>query len=161
MYGFFSEIAQKFRGIFSSEPRLNTVYSDQFKLSLKDAEKLEKAFKFYLFCRQKGRDRCTDEIQQRLTHAGHVAFSLITTYMNEREFKLEYMEFINNEIKELMDLSGDLKELTVQPSQIDDLQLNNDARFRFTDEEENRRYTIEYYPEERECKVVVEEGIED
>lgn len=115
-----------------------------YELEQKEIERLEKALQCYLFCRQKSREHCPVDVQKRLTHMGHVAFSLIAAFMEEREFKMEYMEFINDEIAAFSAMESDskLNELSIPPTQIGEIALKPNAAFRFSDQESGKSYEL-------------------
>ena len=126
--------------LFGAQKKI--VAQDTYELDQKEFEKLEKALKCYLFCRQKSRKECPDEIQERLIHAGHIAFSLVATFLEEREFKMEYMEFLNDEIAAYCAMESQLSMLAIPPILIDEIDLKQPASFRFSDEESGKRYSL-------------------
>jgi len=115
-----------------------------YELEQKEMERLEKGLQCYLFCRQKSRENCPAHLQERLTHMGHVAFSLIAAFIEEREFKMEYMEFLNDELAAFCALKSEskLNELTIPPTQIGEIALKPNAAFRFSDQESGKLYKL-------------------
>ena len=149
-------LLHKLKNLFSasgevSTPNVGSEADWDAVLALDDREQehFERALKFYFFARQVDRKRCDEELQERLTHAGHVAFSMITGFLEERRFQIEYMEFINAEVPELMQCSEQrLAPLSIKPNEILEMELNDIIRWQFRDEESGKQYRLEYLPEE-------------
>jgi len=120
-------------------------------LEERDHQFMVKAIKFYLFSRQMNRDQYHDELRDRMIHDGNVAFSLLTTYVDEGRFALEYMEFINDEIKTLRTLPESiLNSLTIPPRHIDDIELQEQVKLSFTDSDAGTKYWLIYIPEQQQ-----------
>ncbi|MEX0720200.1 MAG: hypothetical protein WD059_06000 [Balneolaceae bacterium] len=109
---------------------------------------LEKAMKFYFFSRQQDVRKLNSELQERLNYSGQVAYSLIITFLNEGNLKIEYMDFLNEEIKTMRSLDSKLlKKLLIKPQEIDEMELNQNISIKVFDEDHSRDLEITYKPE--------------
>ncbi|HET8864494.1 MAG TPA: hypothetical protein VFM80_02280, partial [Gracilimonas sp.] len=87
---------------------------------LNDRDKIlfEKALKFYFYARQQDVGKLNSQLQNRISYAGQVAYSLIITFIREESLKLEYMDFLNEELKTMQQLDAELLEpLMIKPGQ--------------------------------------------
>lgn len=117
---------------------------------LNDRDKLlfEKALKFYFYARQQDVGALNSELQERFNYAGQVAYSLIITYIREGSLKLEYMDFLNEEIKTMRSLDKKfLKPLMIKPSEIDEIEFNQTVKLKFYDEDDQQDYAVIYDPD--------------
>lgn len=145
-------ISQRLRSLFQSTKPVQPSPDDWQYISLeeRDHQFMVNAIKFYLFTRQMNRDDFHEEIRERMIHDGNVAFSLITTFVDEARFALEYMEFINDEIKTLRTMPENvLDSLTIPPANIGDIELQKEVKLSFTDTDEQIRYWLIYIPEKQ------------
>lgn len=118
---------------------------------LNDRDKilLEKALKFYFFARQVDVKRLSKDVGKRLQYAGSVAYSLLITYAREGSLKIEYMDFLNQELKMMLSSENSTYDaLQIKPSEIDDIELMRETKLSFYDEDENSDSQLIYYPEE-------------
>lgn len=109
-----------------------------FKKSLDTQQQayLEKAVQFYLFSGQREITKLPDTVQDRFRNNRRVAYSLIKTFITEGEFKPEYMQFLNDELKELRTISHKIvKVLLITPSQLHEIELSQKLQMNFNDEE--------------------------
>lgn len=123
---------------------------DTYSKILNDRDKLlfEKALKFYFYARQQDVRALNSQLQERFNYAGQVAYSLIITYIREGNLKLEYMDFLNEEVKTMQGLDQKyLKPLMIKPDEIDEIEFNQKVRLKFFDEDDNKDYTVIYDPE--------------
>jgi len=148
-------ILKKIFGSTSRQKRTEVLEKQQLDLDEQEVETLEKALKFYIFCRQQSSEDCSEEIKKRLKHSGHVAFSMIITFLEEREFKLEYMQFINSEWVEYVQAEAKFSPLTIPPSEIEKIELREQARFQFADRETGKLYNLRYRKAEKSCEYVI------
>jgi len=122
----------------------------QFKQTKLDGQEkmlFEKAIKFYFFSRQKGIKKLPDKITARFKHNGHVAYSLIIKYLEDQKFHVEYMDYLNREIRELLSADTDVWEpLQIAPQYIDDIQLQDPTSLSWTDEQEGKNFELRYRP---------------
>lgn len=118
-------------------------------LNERDKILFEKALKFYFFSRQQDIRRLQSSLQKRLNYTGSVAYSLLITYIREGKFKLEYMDFLNEELKTLLSLDSNLfKKLHIKPGEIDEIELNEKIQLKFYDEDLASDLMMEYRPEQ-------------
>ncbi|MFN1834512.1 hypothetical protein AB2B38_004565 [Balneola sp. MJW-20] len=117
---------------------------------LNDRDKIlfEKALKFYFFSRQQDANKLNSELRERFRYAGQVAYSLIITYLKEDRLRIEYMDFLNDEIKTLRSVDADLlKQLMIQPDEIDEIEFNQSVSIKVHDMDEGADVVITYDPE--------------
>lgn len=118
---------------------------------LNDRDKilLEKALKFYFFARQVDAKRLSKDVGERLHYSGSVAYSLLITYAKDGSLKIEYMDFLNQELKLMLSSENSTYDaLQIKPSEIDDIELMRETKLSFYDEDENSDSQLIYYPEE-------------
>lgn len=117
---------------------------------LNDRDKIlfEKALKFYFYARQQDVRSLNSQIQERFSYAGQVAYSLIITYIREGNLKLEYMDFLNEEIKTMRGLDEKhLEPLMIKPGEIDEIEFKQTVQLKFHDEDEQQDFAVIYNPE--------------
>lgn len=108
----------------------------------------EKALKFYLFARQIDAKHLQKDTAERLYYSGSVAYSLIYTYVNTGNLKIEYMDFLNEELKRMLKSEKNVyKILQIKPDEIDDIQLMRETKLSFFDEDEQENLQLIYYAE--------------
>lgn len=105
----------------------------------------EKALKIYLFSRQHDVSKLQDDLKQRIRYLRNVAYSLIIRFLREDTFHFEYMDFINDELKTLQSLPGHTSLLMIKPEEVDEIELQEPARFLFKDEEDETEYKVIYH----------------
>ncbi|XWN37638.1 MAG: hypothetical protein ROO71_01675 [Balneola sp.] len=115
---------------------------------LNDRDKIlfEKALKFYFFARQVDSKRLSHDVSERLYYTGSVAYSLVITYAKSGSLKIEYMDFLNQELKTMLS-SGDkvYEPLQIKPAEIDGIELMKKTKISFFDEDENSDSELIYY----------------
>jgi hypothetical protein len=121
------------------------MHSNTKFLNKRDQIFFEKAIKFYFFSRQKDIKSLKKDISDRIVYSRSVAYSLITTYIRSGSLKIEYMDFINQELKILSGLSkGTFQNLQVLPNEIDDIELMDPSKFTVFDEDLKENLEIYY-----------------
>jgi len=126
------------------------------KLDERESVNFEKAIRFYLFTRHVKLNSLPETLRDRFAHSGNVAFSLLIRFVEEGRFLLEYMEFINDELKELMKANPrSLSMLQIKPGEIGEIELQKEVPLRFTDAESGKTYYLLYYPERRVLKYLI------
>ncbi|SMO45061.1 hypothetical protein [Gracilimonas mengyeensis] len=124
-------------------------------LNERDKILFEKALKFYFYARQQDVRKLNSQLQERFKYAGQVAYSLIITYLREGSLKLEYMDFLNEELKTMYGLDQKLLEpLMIKPSEIDEIEFNQEVSIKFFDEDEGRNMMIQYDPTESKVQLL-------
>ncbi|MDR9417732.1 hypothetical protein [Gracilimonas sp.] len=116
---------------------------------LNDRDKIlfEKALKFYFYARQQDIRKLNSQLRERFNYAGQVAYSLIVTYLREDSLKLEYMDFLNEELKTMRALDNRLLEpLMIKPHEIDEIEFNQEVSIKVFDEDNGRNLQIRYNP---------------
>lgn len=116
---------------------------------LNDRDKIlfEKAIKFYLFARQVDAKRLSKDLAERLHYSGSVAYSLIFTFAKTRSLKIEYMDFLNEELKRMLSVERKIYDkLQIKPDEIDAIQLMKETKLSFFDEDEQENLQLIYYP---------------
>lgn len=116
---------------------------------LNDRDKIlfEKALKFYFYARQQDVGKLNSQLQQRFSYAGQVAYSLIITYIREGSLKLEYMDFLNEELKTMRGLDSEfLEPLMIKPHEIDEIEFNQEISIKVFDEDNDTNILIIYSP---------------
>lgn len=124
---------------------------------LNDRDKIlfEKALKFYLYSRQQDVRKLNSQLQERFSYAGQVTYSLIITFIREGNLKLEYMDFLNDELKTMRSLDAELLEpLMIKPHEIDEIEFNQKFGLKVFDEDNNRKIEIRYDPDQGVVKLV-------
>lgn len=114
---------------------------------LNDRDKIlfEKALKFYFYARQQDVGKLNSQLQQRFSYAGQVAYSLIITYIREGNLKLEYMDFLNEELKTMRGLDSEfLEPLMIKPHEIDEIEFNQEISIKVFDEDNDTNIRIIY-----------------
>ena len=117
---------------------------------LNDRDKIlfEKALKFYFYARQQDVRKLNSQLRERFSYAGQVAYSLIITYIREGNLKLEYMDFLNEELKTMRSLDSEFMEpLMIQPHEIDEIEFNQEISIKVFDEDNERDVRITYDPD--------------
>ncbi|MDR9415762.1 MAG: hypothetical protein RI564_05730 [Gracilimonas sp.] len=123
-------------------------------LNERDKILFEKGLKFYFFSRQQDVRKLNSQLQERFRYAGQVAYSLIITYIREGNLKLEYMDFLNEEIKKMRGLDAEFTEpLMIKPNEIDEIQLNKEMSLQFYDEDEDQDFVVIYQPTKNTVKL--------
>ncbi|MTI89142.1 MAG: hypothetical protein FH748_14390 [Balneolaceae bacterium] len=108
----------------------------------------DKAIKFYFFSRQQDIKKLNSAFQKRLSYSGQVAYSLIITYMREGVLKLEYMDFLNEELKTLLQVDpSHFESLHIKPDEIDEIELNQKVTIKVFDEDANKELKLIYFPD--------------
>jgi len=110
----------------------------------------EKALKFYLFARQIDAKKLEKEVSERLHYAGSVAYSLIYTFSKTGSLKIEYMDFLNEELKLMLKTDENIYEkLQIKPNEIDDIELMRETKLSFFDEDEKEDMQLIYYADKK------------
>lgn len=123
---------------------------------LNDRDKIlfEKALKFYFYTRQQDVRKLNSQLQQRFSYAGQVAYSLIVTYIREGNLKLEYMDFLNEELKTMRGLDSEfLEPLMIKPHEIDEIEFNQEISIKVFDEDNDTDIRIIYSPDQSVAKL--------
>lgn len=116
---------------------------------LNDRDKIlfEKALKFYFYARQQDVRKLNSQLQERFSYSGSVAYSLIITFIREGNLKLEYMDFLNEELKTMHGLDDELLEpLMIKPHEIDEIEFNEEIAIKVFDEDTGHDLQIIYEP---------------
>jgi len=130
---------------------------DTFTKILNDRDKIlfEKALKFYFYTRQQDVRKLNSQLQKRFAYAGQVAYSLIITYIRDGSLKLEYMDFLNEELKTMRGLDSELLEpLMIKPHEIDEIEFNEEIAIKVFDEDDDTEIKIIYNPEKGVAKLI-------
>jgi len=114
----------------------------------------EKALKIYLFSRQHDVSKLQDDLKQRIRHLRNVAYSLIIRFLREDTFHFEYMDFINDELKKLRSLPDYTSGLMIKPGEVDEIQLQEPARFLFRDEEDELEIKFIYHKSKKLVEII-------
>lgn len=113
----------------------------------------DKALKLYLFSRHVPAASVSKEMADQLTYCGHVVYSLLTNWLRDGKPSLEYLDFLNTRLKELRLLPEEaLKGLAILPHEIDEIELQEKVRLRFTDEDTGEAWLLEYEPQTGTCR---------
>lgn len=123
---------------------------------LNDRDKIlfEKALKFYFYARQQDVRKLNSQLQERFSHAGSVAYSLIITFIREDSLKLEYMDFLNEELKTMRRLEDEFMDpLMIKPHEIDEIEFNQEIVIKVFDEDTGNDLQISYEPENNLVKL--------
>lgn len=124
---------------------------------LNDRDKIlfEKALKFYFYARQQDVRKLNSKLQERFSYAGRVAYSLIVTFLREGSLKLEYMDFLNEELKTMHGLEDELMEpLMIKPHEIDEIEFNQKIAIKVFDEDTDKDLRILYEPSNNMVKLI-------
>ncbi len=118
-------------------------------LNERDKILFEKALKFYFYARQQDVRKLNSQLRKRFAYAGQVAYSLMITYLREGNLKLEYMDFLNEELKTMRGLDKELLEpLMIKPHEIDEIELKEKLSLKFYDEDEGKDIRLSYNPKD-------------
>ncbi len=123
---------------------------------LNDRDKilLEKAIKFYFFARQIDAKRLQKEVYERLYYAGSVAYSLIITFVKTDSLNIEYMDFLNKELKHMLSVPNEIYDhLQIKPGEIDEIELMRETLLSFYDEDEQVNIRLIYRPESNQLEL--------
>ncbi|MEQ8523528.1 hypothetical protein [Gracilimonas sp.] len=123
---------------------------------LNDQDKIlfEKALKFYFYARQQDVGKLNSQLKQRFSYAGQVAYSLIITYIREGSLKLEYMDFLNEELKTMRGLDSEfLEPLMIKPHEIDEIEFKQEISIKVFDEDNDTDIRIIYSPDQSVAKL--------
>ena len=124
---------------------------------LNDRDKIlfEKALKFYFYARQQDTRKLNSQLRERFAHAGSVAYSLIITFIREGNLKIEYMDFLNDELKTMRALNKKfLEPLMIKPHEIDEIEFNQEIVLKVFDEDSGSDIKIVYQPSNKTVKLV-------
>lgn len=124
---------------------------------LNDRDKIlfEKALKFYFYARQQDISKLNSQLQERFSYAGSVAYSLIITFLREGSLKLEYMDFLNEELKAMHKLEDEFMEpLMIKPHEIDEIEFNQEIALKVFDEDTGDDLRIVYEPKNKVVKLL-------
>jgi len=114
----------------------------------------EKALKIYLFSRQHDVSKLQNDLKQRIRYLRNVAYSLIIRFLREDTFHFEYMDFINDELKKLRSLPDYTSGLMIKPGEVDEIQLQEPARFLFKDEEDELEIKFIYHKSKKLVEII-------
>lgn len=118
-------------------------------LNERDKILFEKALKFYFFTRQQDINKLNSELIERFRYAGRIAWSLIITYIKEDKLKIEYMDFLNDELRTLMGIDQALlSPLMIQPGEIDEISFSDRMKIKVYDMDEEQDLEIRYDPQQ-------------
>lgn len=123
---------------------------------LNDRDKIlfEKALKFYFYARQQDVRKLNSQLQERFSYAGSVAYSLIITFIREDSLKIEYMDFLNEELKTMRGLEDEFMDpLMIKPHEIDEIEFNQEIAIKVFDEDTGSDLQIIYQPEKSVVKL--------
>ncbi len=129
---------------------------NSFTKILNDRDKtlFEKALKFYFYTRQQDVRKLNSELQDRFSYAGKVAYSLIITFIREGRLRLEYMDFLNEELKTMRSLEDTVLEpLMIKPHEIDEIEFSQTITLKVFDEDSRTNLRIIYNPETAETSL--------
>lgn len=114
-------------------------------LNAKDKVLFEKALKVYIFSRQQGVSNLEPDLKERLSYSGTIAYSLIITFLKKGTLRIEYMDFLNEELKKLNTVEESFfKALQVLPNEIDEISIHNDFSLAFFDEDVQCKIILTY-----------------
>ena len=72
---------------------------------------------------------------------------MITTYIRTGSLKIEYMDYLNQELKQLVSLKKNFfVNIQILPNEIDDIELMEPTKFTVFDEDQNKNLEINYSP---------------
>lgn len=116
-------------------------------LNERDKVLFEKGLKLYFFGRQVEVKKLADKLQERVHYTGTVAYSLIYTFVTTGSLKIEYMDFLNQELHTLLGLDSELFEaLHIKPQEIDEIELPEGSSIKLFDEEQEKDMILSYWP---------------
>jgi hypothetical protein len=114
----------------------------------------ENALKLYIFFRHVPLRDLNKDLQDRFRHDGNVVYSLIIDYVQNEKFSFEYFEFLNEELKKLSQLNKSIfTGFTILPAEIKEMELSDRVPLKFTDEDNNITYKIQYDKKSGRCDV--------
>jgi hypothetical protein len=125
---------------------------------LNDRDKIlfEKALKFYLFARQIDVKSLEKDVAKRLHYTGSVAYSLLYTFAKTGDLKVEYMDFLNQELKQMLQADSIVySSLQIRPSEIDEIELMKETKISFFDEDEQKDMNLIYYAESNSLQLKI------
>lgn len=118
-------------------------------LNERDKVLFEKALKLYIFARQIDIKKLKTNLAERLHYTGSVAYSLIITFARTGNLKIEYMDFLNEELKTMLAIpESDFAKLQIKPREIDDIELMSETKLSFFDEDENKTISLVYFTDQ-------------
>lgn len=123
-------------------------------LNHQDKILFEKALKFYFFSRQVEVKRLEKQLQDRFHYSGNIAYSFILTLISKDSIRLEYLDFLNEEIKTLLGIHPSyLTDLQIKPNEIDEIEFPEEVSMSVFDEDENQKINLKYFSAQSKAEI--------
>lgn len=118
----------------------------------RDTAIFNKAIKLYFFVKHIDHSQIHPDLQERFAHCSNVVYSMLRAYLEKGIFQIEYLDFLNDEIKSWTEANPELfKDFTIMPEEIDEIELSAKVPIQFQDSETGERMRLVFYPDEKVC----------
>lgn len=135
----------------NTEPELN----EELKIARREQALFSRAVQLYIFVHHVSHEALGGKLMEQFHHTGNAVYSLLINWLRDGKPSLEYMDFLNQKLTELREIpEKTFKEhgVEIMPAEIHLLELQNEVRLRFHDEEqEDVIFYLRYFPEEGRC----------
>lgn len=135
--------------------------SRRLRIGEREQPLFRRAVQLYIFVHHVEHEQLSEPLQEQFHHTGNAVYSLLISWLRKGSPSLEYMDFLNEKLAELRELPEDqLRRQGVQimPAEIHLLELQEEVRLRFRDEErEEDYYYLRYFPDRGLCEHNVEQ----
>jgi len=122
------------------------------KVNTTELPLFERAIQLYIFVHHLPHHNLPAELREQLRHTGNAVYSLLLNWLRDDKPSLEYMDFLNEKLNELRQLSPELLMLLpIKPNEIHLLELQDTVWLRFQDEENEITYHLKFVKAESCC----------
>lgn len=155
----FSQLVNWFKGDKNQTQRNRTPeLTNKLKIGEREQDLFERAVKLYIFVHHVPHTELEPDLRDQLRYTGNAVYSLLLNWVRDKKPSLEYMDFLNSKLHELRELPKDmLKGLQIMPEEIHLLELQDEARIRFSDEEEGLTLYLNFVKAEGCCFYHIEQ----
>jgi hypothetical protein len=133
-------------------PQLN----QELKIARQERALFSRAVQLYIFVHHVSHDALERELQQQFHHTGNAVYSLLINWLRDGKPSLEYMDFLNQKLAELREIPESTfrnNGAEIMPAEIHLLELQEEVRLRFRDEDqEDVIFYLCYFPENGICR---------
>lgn len=126
--------------------------TEKLKIGERELELFERAVQLYVFVHHLPHSELDEELRDQFKHTGNAVYSLLLNWVKDKKPSLEYMDFLNGKLNELRQLTPEkLAGLQIKPNEIHLLELQDEARLRFTDDEDGTNLYLKFVKAEGCC----------
>lgn len=118
----------------------------------RDKAIFRKAVKLYFFINHVKHDTIHPDLSDRFSHCANIIYSMLRGYMEAGTFQIEYLDFLNEEITNWVNMDDKyFKNFQIKPVEIDEIELNGRIPMKFQDAETGEQLRLMFFPNEDYC----------